>query len=400
METSQNSEGSKREEVVPASFLPQVGPLLFLVGIFLLNFLSRIVLAPLMPTIEEELKIGHEEAGLLFFIISLGYCVMLLGSGFVSSRLNHRRTIILSSIAVGGALLFVSFSHHLWWIRLGLIVLGITAGLYLPSGIATVTGLVSPAHWGKAIAIHEVAPSLGFVAAPLLAEVLLGWFSWRGVLMVLGIASMLIATIFAFWGKGGRFLGQAPNSSTLRGILIDPSFWIMITLFTLGIGASLGVYAMIPLYLVSERGVERTWANTLLGLSRISTLGTVLLSGWVTDRLGLKKTLKAVFLTTGLITCMLGIAPGSWIILIVFIQAMLATCFFPVGFAALSRVGSPSIKNVAISFTLPVASLLGGAIPAGIGLIGEIGSFSLGFTILGGLILGGLILIRYLKLID
>jgi hypothetical protein len=47
-----------------------------------------------------------------------------------------------------------------------------------------------------------------------------------------------------------------------------------------------------------------------------------------------------------------------------------------------------------------VASLLGGAIPVGIGLMGEIGFFSLGFTLLGGLILGGLILIRYLKLND
>jgi len=55
-------------------------------------------------------------------------------------------------------------------------------------------------------------------------------------------------------------------------------------------------------------------------------------------------------------------------------------------------------SKVAVFLAVPVGFLLGGgAIPAGIGLIGEIGSFSLGFTILGGLVLGGLILIRYLK---
>jgi NNP family nitrate/nitrite transporter-like MFS transporter len=97
---------------------------------------------------------------------------------------------------------------------------------------------------------------------------------------------------------------------------------------------------------------------------------------------------------------MLGIVPGSWVIPIVFIQGMLATCFFPVGFAALSRVGTPSGKNVVLSLTLPVASLLGGAIPVGIGLMGEMGFFSLGFTLLGGFVLGGLFLIRYLKLTD
>jgi NNP family nitrate/nitrite transporter-like MFS transporter len=325
---------------------------------------------------------------------------MLLGSGFVSSRLNHRRTIILSSLAVGGAFLLVGFSHSLWGVRFGLLILGMAAGLYLPSGILTIIGLVRSKDLGKAIAIHELAPNLGFLIAPLLAEAFLGWFSWRGVLVFIGIASLFGGMVFAFWGKGGNSYGEAPNLRMMRNLLVDPSILILIVLFTLALGMSSGVYSMMPLYLVSERGMDRTWANTLLGLSRVATLGTVLLSGWMTDRLGLKKTLNAVFLTGGLLTCMLGVAPGSWVIVIVLIQAMLATCFFPVGFAALSRVGSPNVKNVVLSLTLPVASLLGGAIPGGIGLIGDIGSFSLGFTLLGGLILGGLILIRYLKFTD
>ena len=393
-----NQSGNAERE--PSSFRSQMAPLLFLAGIFLLNFLSRIVLAPLMPTVEKDLKIGHGEAGSLFFIISLGYCPMLLGSGFVSSRLNHRRTIILSSLAVGGAFLFVGFSDSLWGVRLGLLILGMAAGLYLPSGILTIIGLVKSKDFGKAIAIHELAPNLGFLIAPLLAEALLGWFSWREVLVFIGIASLIGGAVFVFWGKGGNSYGEAPNLRMMRSLLVDPSVLILIVLFSLALGMSSGVYSMMPLYLVSERGMDRTWANTLLGLSRVATLGIVLLSGWMTDRLGVKKNLKAVFLTAGLLTCMLGVAPGSWVIPIVFIQGMVATCFFPVGFAALSRVGSPSSKNVVLSLTLPVASLLGGAIPVGIGLMGEMGFFSLGFTLLGGLILGGLLLIRYLKLTD
>jgi NNP family nitrate/nitrite transporter-like MFS transporter len=274
------------------------------------------------------------------------------------------------------------------------------AGLYLPSGILTIIGLVRSKDLGKAIAIHELAPNLGFLIAPLLAEALLGWFSWRGVLIFIGTASILGGVVFAFWGKGGNAYGEAPNLRTMRSLLVDPSVLIMIVLFTLALGMSSGVYSMMPLYLVSEKGMDRTWANTLLGLSRVATLGVVLLSGWMTDRLVVKKNLTAVFLTAGLLTCLLGIVPGSWVIPIVFIQGMLATCFFPVGFAALSRVGSPNVNNVVLALTLPVASLLGGAIPVGIGQMGEMGFFSLGFTVLGGLILGGLPLIRYLRLTD
>jgi NNP family nitrate/nitrite transporter-like MFS transporter len=274
------------------------------------------------------------------------------------------------------------------------------AGLYLPSGVMTIMGLARPKDIGKSIAVHELAPNLGFLIAPLLAEALLGWFSWRGVVIFIGMASILGGVVFVFLGKGGNAYGEAPNLRMMRSLFVDPSLLILIVLFSLALGMSSGVYSMMPLYLVSERGMDRTWANTLLGFSRVATLGIVLLSGWMTDRLGVEKNLKAVFLTGGVLTCLLGVAPGSWVIPIVFIQGMVATCFFPVGFAALSRVGSPNVRNAVLSLTLPVVSLLGGAIPVGIGLMGEMGFFSLGFTLLGGLILGGLILIPYLKLTD
>jgi hypothetical protein len=40
-------------------FWPQIGPVYFLAVIFLLNFTSRIILSPLLPTIEKELVISH-----------------------------------------------------------------------------------------------------------------------------------------------------------------------------------------------------------------------------------------------------------------------------------------------------------------------------------------------------
>jgi len=385
-------------ETNPSSLRSQMAPLLFLVGIFFLNFISRVVLSPLLPTVEKDLKIGHEEAGSFFFMISFGYCVGLLFSGFISSRLTHRKTILLSSIAVGGALMMVSVSHHLWVIRIGLIFLGMAAGFYLPSGIATVTELVRPEHWGKAIAIHELAPNLAFITAPLLAEALLGVFSWRGVLMLSGMASVVSGVVFIIFGKGGEIRGEAPNFKMLRTILIEPSFWIMAGLFSLGIGASFGVYTMMPLYLVVEKGMDRTWANTFIGFSRILTLGSSILAGWMTDRIGPQKTLMGVFMTVGIITILLGLAPGLWIIPTLFLQSILATSFFPAGFAALSRIGSGRMKNIAVSLTVPVGFLLGGGvIAAGIGIMGEMGSFSLGFILFGVILLSGVLLTRSLR---
>ncbi|MBW1797023.1 MAG: MFS transporter [Deltaproteobacteria bacterium] len=378
-----------------------MGPLLFLTTIFFLNFISRIILAPLMPAIEKDLGVSHGEAGSLFLLISAGYFISLLGSGFFSSRLLHKRTIIVSAMAVGVALFGIAFTDSLWGTRIVLVLLGLASGLYLPSGIATLTALISPRHWGKAIAIHELAPNLSFVAAPLVSEALLTWFSWRGVLVFLGGMSVLMGIAFASFGRGGEFPGDPPNFAAFKALFREPAFWIMMFLFSLGIGGTLGVFTMLPLYLITEHGINRNWANTLIALSRIPGVGVAFLAGWASDRLGPRRTMGMAFLLTGFMTILLGAAPGPWIITIVFLQPIIAVCFFPPGFAALSSIGPPSARNVAVSLTVPFAFVLGGgAIPIGIGIMGDAGSFSLGIALTGGLILTGFILSLYLKLPD
>jgi NNP family nitrate/nitrite transporter-like MFS transporter len=395
--TRQDSDKRHDEEV--KSFRSQVGPILLLTGIFFINFLARIILAPLLPNIEKDLGLGHGESGSLFLLISIGYCISLLGSGFVASRLKHRRTIILSAAAIGIAFLGIAFSGSQSGIRFGLILLGLAAGLYIPSGISTLTSLVSPNQWGKALAIHELAPNVSTLAAPLLSEALLQWFSWRGTLALLGTASIMFGFAFARFGRGGEFPGESPSVASFRTILTIPAFWIITVLFGLAISGSVGVYAMLPLYLVTERGIDRYWANTLVALSRISGIGMAFLAGWATDRFGPRRVMAVVFLLTGLMTVLLGAVKGYWVVLIVFLQPMLAVCFFPAGLAALSCIGPSSSRNVAVSLTIPFGFLLGaGAIPTGIGIMGDSGSFALGFALVGGLILGGFTLSLLLKL--
>ena len=384
-----------------ASLRSQICPLLLMTGIFFLNFISRIILAPLMPTIEMDLGIGHAEAGSLFLLISLGYFTSLMGSGFFSSRFTHKKTIIFSSMFLGIALLAVSFSNTLWEIRIGCIIVGLAAGLYLPSGISALTSLVRSEDWGKAIAIHELAPNLSFLAAPLISEALLVWFTWRNILALLGFASLSVGLTFALLGKGGDFPGEPPSPSNVKTLLREPSFWVMIVFFSLGISGSLGIYAMLPLFLVSERGMTQSWANYLVALSRISGLGVAFLSGMVTDKLGPKVALGGVILLTGSLTLLLGIVPGSWIVLIVFLQPLIAVCFFPPGFAALSRIGPQSVRNISVSLTVPFGFLVGGgAIPTGIGLFGDTGNFNFGIALVGIITMGGFILVRYLRFPD
>ena len=399
-----SSTGPDSDDKQPRSqekFLSQLTPLVLFTSIFFVNFISRIVLAPLMPRVKSDLALSHAEAGSLFLLISLGYFSTLLASGFISSRLTHRKTIMFSSIAVGFALLMTSLSTGIWGMRLGLIALGMAAGPYMPSALATLTTLFKYRHWGKAMAIHELAPNLSFVLAPLVAEVVLYWFSWRTVFMVLGVAALLLAVVFARFGRGGEFRGESFKYTSFRLIFSNPAFWIMVVLFSLGISSTLGIYTMLPLYLVTDHGFSRNWANTLIALSRIAGVGMTLVGGWATDRFGPQRILRIVFVLTGMMTVFIGLASPSWVAVAVFLQPIMAVCFFPAGLAALSMVSSAKERNLTVSLTIPMAFLMGGgAVPALIGYIGDVHSFGWGIALVGGLILTGSIFTGYVKLRD
>ena len=172
---------------------------------------SRVLLAPLLPVIEQDLGIGHGEAGSLFLYLACGSSVGLAASGFVSSRLTHRITITLSIFMAGISMLAISRSSSISLMRGGLVIVGVFAGSYLPSAISTLTGVASQQHWGRALAIHELGPNMGFVTVPLVAEALLQFFSWRDSLAVVAAASMSMGILFLFFGKGGRHKGEPPR---------------------------------------------------------------------------------------------------------------------------------------------------------------------------------------------
>jgi NNP family nitrate/nitrite transporter-like MFS transporter len=284
----------------------------------------------------------------------------------------------------------ISFCHDLKAVRVGLFIVGLVTGLYLPSAIATLTAGIPPHRWGKAIAIHELAPNLVFILAPILSEIFLQWFSWRGVVSLMGGISLLLGIIFMWKVKDGAFRGDPPGWETVRRIQSDSAFWIMIVLFSLGASGTLGIYAMLPLYLVDVHEMDQTWVNTFFALSRVGSLVTALIGGWAADRFGIRQTLALTLSLSGMLTILLGMGSASWIVACMFLQPLPAVAFFPAAFASLASIGPSGTRNIVISLTVPIAFLMGGGVvPMLIGIMGHAGYFPAGFWLTGMMMLAG-----------
>jgi NNP family nitrate/nitrite transporter-like MFS transporter len=256
--------------------------------------------------------------------------------------------------------------------------------------------LVNDAHWGKALAFHELAPNLAFITAPLLAEALFATISWRGVLAVVGSVAILLGGCFALSGHGASQRGEPPRLQTIAGLLRDPSVWAMMLIFAAGVGSSLGLYSMLPLFLVSDVGMTLRTANGITGLSRVACLAVAFFSGWLTDRMGHRRALTVALITTASLNLCLGLFPGPALTpIFVFLQGAAAVMFFPPAFAAVSRLVSVKMRNLGVALTTAVGVFLGGGgVPALVGYLAEVASFSTAFTVVGALALLSPLLLR------
>jgi len=372
----------------PESFKSALLAVVFVTSIFFCNFLSRVVLAPLMPVIQADLGFTHAGAGHLFLALAMGNGTGLLLSWFISRTMYHRRTVGVSAVLVGVTALMAPLAGGYYSFMGALCVLGVAVGLYLPSGISTITSLVQKEDWGKTLAVHEMAPNVSYVVAPLLAEAVLLFFDWRAALYLLGVVQICLGLWFIRAGRGGDFPGVVPGPDMIWQIVKRPIFWLLVLLFSLAVGASIGPYSMMPLYLVDSHGYVREEANRLLAVSRIAACFVPFLAGWITDRWGARPAILLYLLLNGASLVVLGLASGPLLVGMVLLQPIFSVLLFAPGFTMLSMVFLPEHRSVAVALIGPLNAVIGvGLFPTFLGHMGDAGHFDTGFLVQGCLLL-------------
>jgi len=372
-------------------------PLFIFWCLWFLNFSTRTILSPILPLIEDNLSLSHGEAGGLFTSLSMGYSISLLLTGRFASIWGYKRIVAAGFMGIG--LVFVA----LQWIETYLafhaffFLLGLATGTYLPTMLPIITETYDYKNWGKAIGIHDSAASLSLFTIPIIIAFSLEFLSWKKILLILGIVSLLL--LIYFWKVS---VEPKPETSPQGTRYIDffkrKAIYIMALLWILSSASSLGVYSILPLYLVKERGIDYYLANTLLGISRAGGIVVPILIGFLLDRYGYRRMLMLSLLTTGLSTISLSIASNlSMILVTLTLQAILSLAFFPIGLAAVSKLTSISERSMALGLIISIGVMFGmGGSPFLLGVIADHSSFKIGILGLGVLTTLSSLSVRFL----
>jgi len=345
-----------------------------------MNFNGRTLFSPLLPLIEQEFGTTHARAASIFTFISIGYGFALFSASRVAGFLGSKRAV-LGSLTTAGLVFFVIPAIHRFSIFYPVVfVLAFALGVYLPTIIPMITEYYSEKDWGKAIAFHESASSLSIFGAPLIALFLLSFLSWRLIFIVVGGILLLCAMIF-------RVVATETHSGKIgsvnRGLLKNRSIWIMGILWIFCSGCVLGLYFVLPLYLVRELGMTVQYANSIFGLSRSGMVLIAIAAGFFVDRISLKKGLFLIMLATGLMTMLLATKDIGWIKSLLFVQATISGAFPPLALVAISRMFGRETRGQATGVVVTVGMVGTGIIPHLIGLTGDLVSFRLGIFLLG-----------------
>jgi len=368
--------------------------LLLFWSLWFLNFSTRTIISPLLPIIEDELAISHAMAGSIFSFLSAGYTITLLLSGFLSPRIGYKRSIVLGFTILITAVFCLKYARSYPSFAVATLFVGLGAGIYLPSVMPLLTAIFARDNWGKAIAFHETAASFSILSIPLLTVVALRFFHWRVLFTILSMAAFVVIIFFCIFSPDPR--PKKEKRARLSRILIRKDFWIMAILWIFAASNSLGLYNLIPLFLVKEKGMSIEMANTIFGISRTGGFIIVILAGFLVDRYGAKKILFLLLLTTGLTTVGLALAQTvPHLVVMLILQATICSGFFPVAFVAISKITSFNERSIFTGTTIAIGVVMGlGLTPFVLGAVADIWNFQYGIFFLGVITAVSCILLR------
>lgn len=154
-----------------------VFPVLFLTVVFFGNFSGRLLAGPLLPAMEHEMGLSHLQSGIMVLMTGIGLFFGQIGAAFLAGKKGYRYCILMSLWGSAAAAVAVALLKSTPALYAAFIGLGITGGLYIPSGIALITAIIESQDWGKAMGIHELAPNLALIFTPFLATLALSFGS-------------------------------------------------------------------------------------------------------------------------------------------------------------------------------------------------------------------------------
>lgn len=296
--------------------------------------------AMILPSMRQDLGLNYTQTGILATANYLGYTLGALAIGILILRFGSRWTIGGATLLVGLAVILTGLVNS-YELALGLqLVAGVAAVIALSPAMALATAWFSPRLRGRAAGAMAAGGPLGqLVTGPLMPALIatVGVAAWRFGWLILGSLIVVAGVLnLLFQRDRPADLGLLPMGASkaeekvsvrpdLRRAYTMPVVWYIAGLALLSTLEAVSFNTFFAVYLTQERGLDAGTAGALWAFSGLVGIISGFTWGGVSDRVGRKYALLAVYLVQALCFALFAVG-GSLLVY--------AACAFLYGFTA------------------------------------------------------------------
>jgi len=260
--------------------------------------LNQFKVPPVLPLLMDVFGLSVGRAGLLMSVFAVTGLILALPAGFIFQKLGYRITGLLAvgSVIVGASIGALSTSTGMMLISR--VIEGAGTSFMAVVAPAVIAIWFAADERGTPMGIWATWVPLGstimFVVAPLLA----GRWNWEGVWWFGSFFSLVGWLLYYFFIKptSAQFTDRrilavsgGVTGRDLGAVLRNRDLWLITFLFCCFNVGFISFFTWTPTFLNTVRGTSLARASLLIGIVPMSTIVSLPISGWISDRMGSRK---------------------------------------------------------------------------------------------------------------
>jgi MFS family permease len=326
---------------------------------------AQSALMPLIyPILAVDFDLDAADIGLFIAVTTAVGGSMQLLYGFLTRWVGRPVLLSVGQVVFGASLMVSGLAQSFGQLLGTISAARIGASPQHPVGNALLSDSFPERRRGFAISAHISGGNVGTIAVPFIGAALLPILGWQGTLVAFGIPALAVGALIALSVRedARAYRASARRAGSVRSQLAtvlgrrDLRLILGAALVAAG-GRGLDLVApFMLLYLRGPLGIDKSTTDWLYALLLVGAVVGPLLAGWISDRVGRKRTLVTYYLLSAL-GILLFLAAGANLWLLAPLLLPFGTAVFsesPVLQAYLADRATGPMRDVAFSvyFTL------------------------------------------------
>lgn len=257
---------------------------------YFFTLFARLVISPVVPDIINAFNASKSEIGLALTAMWAAFALIQYPGGILGDRYGEKSVILAAIIITGVAGLLVAIAPTYGVFVVVVILLGVGAGLYPPSGTSLLAKRFQ--RTGQVLGLHVAGANLAGLVAPVAAAFVAVRYGWRAAPLLIVALTIPIFVLFATGVRPtapsrpdvpmrDRFTVGALTTILSRRAILFTTLVGIIGQFTFGAVAS-----FLPTFLIEYWGLGTERAGTVFGVVYLFSAMTLPVTGRLSDKVG------------------------------------------------------------------------------------------------------------------